>query len=340
MLIINSRLSLNLASHTLEQVLSRRRKMLLDMTAGIELEMRDALGEGMVKFGIAVLKKALLYGPLSKDVEWFNDDENFALVMQQVLYLQHGIVSECSRLAADSPDLNLKGWTMTGPSRILLLAGWVYYRASNKSTGGDAAMSIDLREANLTQSEAEQLAELLAKQERLTSVDVRSNESMGMAGAEALAKFLESGKSDSVLHVPRSLCGVTPSNSNVSVPKSMQPVDLRIICMSSAQTSSLKASPLEWVIKRTRPSYSTGAVLLLHLSGNRFFGRSRRTRWPLLTSCSSLASTSTSSNPTRRRRLSSEHCIGRLSRDTRTWLSFSSKRASKRRREISITTRR
>ena len=230
MLIINSRLSLNLASHTLEQVLSRRRKMLLDMTAGIELEMRDALGEGMVKFGIAVLKKALLYGPLSKDVEWFNDDENFALVMQQVLYLQHGIVSECSRLAADSPDLSLKGWTITGPSRILLLAGWAYYRASNKSTGGDAAMSIDLREANLTQSEAEQLAELLAKQERLTSVDVRSNESMGMAGAEALAKFLESGKSDSVLHVPRSLCGVTPSNSNVSVPKSMQPVDLRIVC--------------------------------------------------------------------------------------------------------------
>ncbi len=41
MLVIHSRLSLNLAAHTLEQVLSRRRKMLLDMVSGVELELRD-----------------------------------------------------------------------------------------------------------------------------------------------------------------------------------------------------------------------------------------------------------------------------------------------------------
>ena len=52
MMIISSRLSLNLAAHTLEQVLSRRRKMLLDMAEGIELEMRDALGEDLVRLGI------------------------------------------------------------------------------------------------------------------------------------------------------------------------------------------------------------------------------------------------------------------------------------------------
>ena len=43
-LVIQSRLSLNMAAHTLEQVLSRRRKMLMDMAKGIELELRDALG--------------------------------------------------------------------------------------------------------------------------------------------------------------------------------------------------------------------------------------------------------------------------------------------------------
>merc|ERR1719247_2903179 len=67
MLIIHSRLSLNLAAHTLEQVLSRRRKMLLDMVSGIELEMRDALGDSLVNLGISILKKALHYGPLSRD---------------------------------------------------------------------------------------------------------------------------------------------------------------------------------------------------------------------------------------------------------------------------------
>ena len=43
MLVINARLSLNMAAHTLEQVLNRRRKMLMDMSEGIALELRDKL---------------------------------------------------------------------------------------------------------------------------------------------------------------------------------------------------------------------------------------------------------------------------------------------------------
>jgi len=50
----------------------------------------------------------LRYGPLSRDPEWFNDDENFAHVMQQTLYLQHGIVNEISRLNKDTPELNVR----------------------------------------------------------------------------------------------------------------------------------------------------------------------------------------------------------------------------------------
>jgi hypothetical protein len=109
MLVIHSRLSLNLASHTLEQVrftnktlsavstaffepapaalhcvlycilpqvLSRRRKMLMDMVSGIELELRDALGNDKFTFGMGVLRRALAYGPFTRDPEWFNDDEN------------------------------------------------------------------------------------------------------------------------------------------------------------------------------------------------------------------------------------------------------------------------
>ena len=230
LLVIHSRLSLNLASHTLEQVLSRRRKMLLDMTEGIKLEMRDALGPELIKPGTQLLVKALEYGPLSKDPEWFNDDENFARVMQQTLYLQHGIVKEIDRLRKPDPHLNLKGWSMRGPSRVLLLAGWVCARSQSSKGGDDASMSIDLRESQLEEFEAVELAELLAKQERLTSVDCRGNESMGMKGAEALAAFLQSGKSSSVLHVPRSLNGVTPAKSTLEVPKHLEPVELRLMC--------------------------------------------------------------------------------------------------------------
>ena len=230
MMIIHSRLSLNLAAHTLEQVLSRRRKMLLDMTAGIELEMRDALGADSVKLGIRILNKALLYGPLSKDVEWFNDDENFAHVMQQTLYLQHGITSEIKRFSLDKPELEFKGWRMGGPSRVLLLAGWAFHKSMVTAGGADAAaMYIDIRDSNLTTSEAEQLAELMNANPRLTSLDVRGNDSMGLDGAKALGKFmLALGKG--VSHVPRSLCGVTPSNSTLNVPNAPSEVDLRLIC--------------------------------------------------------------------------------------------------------------
>ena len=234
MMIIQSRLSLNLAAHTLEQVLSRRRKMLLDMTSGIELEMRDALGEDLVRLGIRVLNKALAYGPLSKDPEWFNDDENFAHVMQQTLYLQHGIVGEISRLAKDTSELSFRGWKMTGPSRILMLAGWVIHKVTAVG-GNDAAMSVDLRDANLTAVEAADLAELLSAQPRLTSVDVRNNESMGLEGARALASFIGNiGGKGNFTHVPRSLCGVTPGHSTIEIPKVMDPVEIRLVCAELA----------------------------------------------------------------------------------------------------------
>ena len=72
---LNSRLSLNLAAQTLEQVLSRRRKMLMDMSTGIEFELRDTLGDGpLYKVALRILRRALAYGALAQTPEWFNDD--------------------------------------------------------------------------------------------------------------------------------------------------------------------------------------------------------------------------------------------------------------------------
>ena len=127
---------------------------------GIELEMRDALGEDQVKLGIRLLQKALKYGPLAKDPEWFNHDENFAEVMQQTLYLQHGIVTEVKsgKLAAADTHLNLKGWSLRGPARVLILAGWVTnVLAQRDNSGSETFLSIDLRDAKISASEAEEL---------------------------------------------------------------------------------------------------------------------------------------------------------------------------------------
>jgi hypothetical protein len=69
----------------------------------------------------------------------------------------------------------------------------------------------------------------MAKQPRLTSIDARNNETMGIEGANALSRFIEGCKATSVLHVPRSLCGVTPSSSSIEVKQTMSDVELRLV---------------------------------------------------------------------------------------------------------------
>jgi hypothetical protein len=231
--------------------------MLLDMISGIELELRDHLGEQLIGFGISVLQKALAYGPLKRDPEWFNDDENFSFVMQQTLQLQHAVVTQIQKLNVDAPELNLKGWKcvsarrthdhhrvpcesdvdrrafgltlcrLTGNARVLLLAGWCYHRLSGNHSMHET-LFIDLRDSHLTKGEAVELAELMSLNPKLTSLDVRGNESMGIEGAEALAKFIE-GSSTTVGTVARSVCGVTPSKSSLEVPRTLGPIAARLL---------------------------------------------------------------------------------------------------------------
>jgi len=199
------------------------------MISGIELELRDHLGESLVGFGIAVLKRALTYGPLSKDPEWFNNDDNFANVMAQTLQLQQAVVTQIQKFNVDVPEVSLKGWKLRGSARILLLAGWCNYRVG-AATGSAVheTLSIDLRDSNISTDEALQLAELMKAQPRLTSLDVRGNETMGEAGAEALALFIESKTGTGVM--PCSVSGVTPGKSTLEVTRSLEPVALRLTC--------------------------------------------------------------------------------------------------------------
>ena len=73
MLVVHSRLSINLsAQQTLEQVLSRRRKMLMDMAKGIELDIKDVLSETLLQPALSMLRNALAYGALSYTPEWYS----------------------------------------------------------------------------------------------------------------------------------------------------------------------------------------------------------------------------------------------------------------------------
>ena len=54
------------------------------------------------------------------------------------------IVNEIKTLAQDSNTLTFKSWSARGPSRVLLVAGWVHHRASLK-VEGDSHIAINLQ---------------------------------------------------------------------------------------------------------------------------------------------------------------------------------------------------
>ena len=197
----------------------------MDMAKGIELEIREQLSDHLEQLAITILRNALKYGALSRSPEWFNNDDNFADAMNQLLYLQRTLITEITRLhqAVDKPELSLRGWKATGPARVLLLAGWVLSR----TTPIDVA--IDLSQSHLTTDDGKQLAELMKRCPKLTSIDCRGNETLGNDGASALIEWFKADKASGT-HTLRSLNGVCPLHSSISVPRqNIKPVELRMI---------------------------------------------------------------------------------------------------------------
>jgi hypothetical protein len=226
MLVIQARLSLNMAAHTLEQVLSRRRKMLMDMCDGIALELRDKLDVKEAAFAVKVLTFALQKGALSREPEWFNNDDNFRDVMSSTLHMQHELVREVKKLMqhAEKPDISFRGWAEPGllGSRSTMLCGWVLARSSLNE------VVIDLRESKLTSDDGRILAEALEQIPKLTSVDVRGNPGLDGEAAAALIKAMKDEKPGH----PRSVCGVSPLNTRLEVPRKFEKgseVDIQLV---------------------------------------------------------------------------------------------------------------
>eukprot|EP00900_Chrysochromulina_parva_P012627 jgi/Chrpa1/21365/Chrysochromulina_OHIO_Genome00023502-RA len=202
---------------TLEQVLSRRRKMLMDMRDGIGLELRDVLDTKLAPFSVDVLSHAMDFDALKHEPEWFNNDENFAKVMQSTLRLQHNIVKEASKLHGhlEKPEISFHKWAERGlhGSRATMLVGWVLTRDASLTNPVDVAL--DLRDASLTSEDGLVLAEAFRTIETITSIDVRGNPALE---GEAVAAIIEAMKNEKP-GKPRSICGVTPQNTRLEVPR-------------------------------------------------------------------------------------------------------------------------
>eukprot|EP00325_Prymnesiales_sp_UTEX-LB-985_P002783 CAMPEP_0174705770 /NCGR_PEP_ID=MMETSP1094-20130205/8869_1 /TAXON_ID=156173 /ORGANISM="Chrysochromulina brevifilum, Strain UTEX LB 985" /LENGTH=1050 /DNA_ID=CAMNT_0015903971 /DNA_START=465 /DNA_END=3614 /DNA_ORIENTATION=+ len=93
-LIVDTRLNLNMKSSTLEEVMSKRRKLIEDTKDGIAAEVRTQMaGSGFEEVGVRmfeaeVRRKQVLYiggSDEKRDAEWFNVDGNFKTAISAVV---------------------------------------------------------------------------------------------------------------------------------------------------------------------------------------------------------------------------------------------------------------
>jgi hypothetical protein len=109
-LIVDMRLTLNLGALTLEQVIGKRFKLLRDMASTIVGEVRSSNGgaggaatedggdDALGKLSIKILQNALEKGPLSGEVETFNEDSAFADAVGALLRLKQKVMFDAGRL--------------------------------------------------------------------------------------------------------------------------------------------------------------------------------------------------------------------------------------------------
>uniref|UniRef100_A0A7S2GI45 NAD(P)(+)--arginine ADP-ribosyltransferase n=1 Tax=Haptolina brevifila TaxID=156173 RepID=A0A7S2GI45_9EUKA len=218
-LLVLTRLSLNMASLTLEQVISRRRKTLMDMTDGMKGEIETKLNQlkSSSDAPVRILAKAVEWGHLSQSPDWFNNDDNFALAVQQALGVKEGVIKSAKKLPLDVTHCSLQGWEMQNDGRRLLFAGWLRCKP--------AMSSIDFRDAKLTKEEAFAIAASISECPKLETLNVLRNESMGIEGANHLSKTLQDNNT-----TLKSLCGIMPKSNTLEVPrKQLSKVDACLI---------------------------------------------------------------------------------------------------------------
>eukprot|EP00326_Haptolina_ericina_P037582 CAMPEP_0181244632 /NCGR_PEP_ID=MMETSP1096-20121128/42969_1 /TAXON_ID=156174 ORGANISM="Chrysochromulina ericina, Strain CCMP281" /NCGR_SAMPLE_ID=MMETSP1096 /ASSEMBLY_ACC=CAM_ASM_000453 /LENGTH=823 /DNA_ID=CAMNT_0023341205 /DNA_START=27 /DNA_END=2496 /DNA_ORIENTATION=- len=265
-LVIGTRLSVNLTALTLEQVVSKRRKMIMDMGDGMNMEIREELKDRPEdgEQAILLLRKGLEAGPFSFTPKWYNDDENFSRAVSMSLGLKKTVVVDGIKLPKSLDERqplvhgSFKGYkpNRTNHQRVLLLAAWL--KCNPK------VQTLDLRSMGLERLEVDFLVHIFKDTPVIITADMRENGEMGVDAANQLVDLVLKADTNTV----GSLCGVTKTKIALSIPRrDIPPTDLIFIATeleanSWAESNSGKGKPLAEIRRRSSHSYGDWSPLL------------------------------------------------------------------------------
>lgn len=253
------------ASHD-EQVVSKRRKMIMDMGDGMTMEIREELKDRPEDADSAVLllMKGLEAGPFSFSPKWYNDDENFSRAVSMSLGLKETVVLDGIKLPKSIDERqpllhgSFRGFRpdRANHQRVLLLAAWL--KCNPKVT------TLDLRGMGLDKLEVDFLCHILKSTQCIVTADMRENGEMGEEAANMLVEMVLKADNNTI----GSLCGVTKTKISLSIPRrDIAPTDLIFIATeleanSWAESNSGKGKPTAEVRRRSSHSYGDWSPLL------------------------------------------------------------------------------
>ena len=131
-IVVSMRISINLTNPTIEQVVSKRRKICTDMGRGLLMEMRSALnkkGSNETDAYLRLMEGLMAERPLSHHAEWYNDDASFQEAVNETLRLKREVMNvptlETKKLEGDAVA-QLLGETTTTKPKVLVLPEIVF----------------------------------------------------------------------------------------------------------------------------------------------------------------------------------------------------------------------
>ena len=189
-LIVEMRLNLNMQSLTLEEVVSKRRKVVKDMVANVSADFERGLGEAWKTLGPSMLRQArtfldALLGPLqSHEPEYYNEDAKLGGAIDDAVFLSSAV----------------RGWA----DGLVALAGLCDRSAAELLS----LETLDLHGKTLLPVVLDGLGMLLALA-KLQKLTLKEAKSFGVTGAKRLAVELASAP-----HLVELECAVSASSSN------------------------------------------------------------------------------------------------------------------------------
>ena len=114
------------------QVVGKRKKLLEDMAAAMEMEIQPKLkifGNEEVQSGLKSLKEQLEANALQHEGEWYNEDANFQIAVQQTMAAKQSVLADAERLSLSAESIDLSGWSLDDPVHRTRFDVWLQSEA-------------------------------------------------------------------------------------------------------------------------------------------------------------------------------------------------------------------